>query len=83
MLLRAARYRRASGDYIDVARRHTRDGYRLAPGYVDRLLKGAKTADLPVQQPDRHALAINLATAKALALPVAQSVLLQADEVIR
>jgi putative ABC transport system substrate-binding protein len=59
-----------------------RESYRLAAGYVDRLFKGAKAADLPVQQPDKHALAINLAAAKALTLPIPQAVLLQADEVI-
>ena len=59
-----------------------RESYRLAAGYVDRLFKGAKAADLPVQQPDRHALAINIAAAKSLSLPIPHAVLLRADEVI-
>ena len=59
-----------------------RESYRLAAGYVDRLFKGANAADLPVQQPDKHALAINLAAARALSLPIPHAVLLQADEVI-
>ena len=60
-----------------------RESYRLAAGYVDRLFKGAKAADLPVQQPVRHALAINTTVAKALALPIDHAVLLRADEVMR
>jgi putative ABC transport system substrate-binding protein len=77
----ANRYSPAAGGLISYGPDEI-DQYRRAADYVDRIFKGEKPAELPVQAPNKYELAINLKTAKALGLSVPQSLLARADELI-